>query len=92
MARMPSFRVDLRIGRYFCPSQGKSGYPMWEPRAVSHGVCRSKLWDKKVDAPLPPNAKILLYGNSHLRQVIQYDTSGFRVHGRAAAVTIVRDG
>ena len=82
----------VRIGRYFCPNQGDSSYPVWEPRAVSQGACRSKPWDDMIGAPLPPNAKILLYGNSHLRQVIQYHMPSLRAHGRAAAETVMRDG
>eukprot|EP00752_Nemacystus_decipiens_P012752 g11292.t2 len=58
--------------RYYCPSrEPNQGYPQWEPRAVSEGVCNSVTRRQLSDAPLPPGFKVLVYGNSHLRQVVE---------------------
>lgn len=57
--------------RYFCPSFGGGGYPTWVPRAVAEGLCESKTRDELMaGGPLPPNFKVLVYGNSYMRQVM----------------------
>lgn len=58
--------------RYFCPDQGGSEYPKWVPQAVASGSCASTTREELSEAPLPPNFKVLFYGNSHLRQVSPY--------------------
>ena len=45
---------------------------MWVPRAVLEEKCESITRSEMAGAPLPPDFKILMYGNSHLRQVIFY--------------------
>lgn len=57
--------------RYFCPDLGAEGYPVWRPQAVADGVCRSITRSDLRQAPLPPNFKVLLYGNSYVRQVVE---------------------
>lgn len=55
--------------RYFCPTQSSPAYPRWEPLAVTEGLCKSKMPSDMTEGPFPPNFKILMYGNSHIRQV-----------------------
>lgn len=57
--------------RYFCPNLGNDGYPAWVPHAVSNGTCDSVTLSQLLEAPLPPDFKVLVYGNSHLRQVVE---------------------
>ncbi|CAM9508172.1 unnamed protein product [Laminaria digitata] len=57
--------------RYFCPGQTNPEYLKWEPWAVSQGLCRSVTRSDLEGEPLPPNFKVLAYGNSHLRQVVE---------------------
>ncbi|CAN0475847.1 unnamed protein product, partial [Laminaria digitata] len=47
------------------------GYPKWTPKAVSNGTCKPVSRDLFKTDPLPPNFKMLFYGNSHLRQVVE---------------------
>lgn len=56
-------------GRYFCPSLGNESYPKWQPRAVTEGVCESVQREQLAKDPFPPNLKVLMYGNSFMRQV-----------------------
>lgn len=42
---------------------------MWQPSAVLKEDCFVVDRDKLAKAPLPPMARVLVYGNSHLRQV-----------------------
>lgn len=65
-----TFLSFVLIGRYFCPAQTHLQYPKWEPWAVGQGVCGSISRSDLVGAPLPSGFKVLMYGNSHLRQVI----------------------
>lgn len=58
-------------GRYFCPAQTNPEYPKWEPWAVGQGVCQSVSRSSLDGQPLPPNFKVLTYGNSHLRQIVE---------------------
>ena len=57
--------------RYFCPNLGVGGAFKWVPRAVADGICQEKPLAQLENAPLPPNFRILVYGNSHMRQVSQ---------------------
>lgn len=54
---------------YFCPQLGNEGYPRWVPQAVAGGTCEDRLPSSVEGGPLPPNFKVLIVGNSHLRQV-----------------------
>lgn len=74
--------------RYFCPTQIDASYPTWEPRAVSNGECGIKRREDLVGAPLPPNSKILLYGNSHLRQVMEAIMCIYEDHIESKVVTL----
>lgn len=58
--------------RYFCPNLGIGGYPKWAPHAVAEGACTSRTREEMVAgrAPLPPDFKVLFYGNSYVRQVM----------------------
>ncbi|CAN0140993.1 unnamed protein product, partial [Pylaiella littoralis] len=56
---------------YFCPNLGTDGYPVWNPRAVSSGECSVRGRSALADEPFPPGFKVLFYGNSHLRQVLE---------------------
>lgn len=42
---------------------------MWEPAAVAEGQCETPSFDELAVAPLPPGFRVLVHGNSHLRQV-----------------------
>lgn len=55
--------------RYYCPTRTHKAYPKWESLAVTQGLCSSKTLSDMAGGLFPPNIKILLYGNSHLRQV-----------------------
>lgn len=57
--------------RYFCPSLNSSrGYPKWVPHSVANGACKSVTrGEMMAEGPLPPDFKVLFYGNSHMRQV-----------------------
>lgn len=57
--------------RYFCPDLGDQGYRAWVPQAAADGVCKSVTRSDLRQAPLPPNFKVLVYGNSYLRQVVE---------------------
>eukprot|EP00903_Cladosiphon_okamuranus_P012673 g11853.t1 len=57
--------------RYFCESLRGQGYRSWTPLAVSEGICKSVTPYQISKAPLPPGFKVLMYGNSHLRQVLE---------------------
>lgn len=57
--------------RYFCPHLGSDGYPTWVPRAVSDGKCHSVSSSLLAEAPLPPDFKVLVYGNSYMRQLVE---------------------
>lgn len=59
----------LRTPRYFCPHLGEEAYPLWQPSAALENDCFIVDRDDLAKAPLPPRAKVLVYGNSHLRQV-----------------------
>lgn len=54
--------------RYFCPHLGNKGYPQWVSRAAKSGSCVEIPRSRIAEAPLPPGFKVLVYGNSHLRQ------------------------
>ena len=68
----PATSYVYKYCRFFCPSADNSGYPMWVPQAVLEEKCESITRSELVGAPLPPDFKVLMYGNSHLRQVILY--------------------
>jgi len=55
--------------RYFCPVMSGSTilYPSWTPSAVRDGLCETI---EILEDPLPNGFKLLMYGNSHLRQVL----------------------
>eukprot|EP00752_Nemacystus_decipiens_P009300 g8311.t1 len=57
--------------RYFCAHLDSQGYRPWVPRAVSGGICNSVTPSQIAKEPLPPKSKMLIYGNSHLRQVVE---------------------
>lgn len=69
----PPYGCDCSFykSRYFCPALGDQGNPAWVPEAVSVGVCKSVTRLDLRQAPLPPNFKVLVYGNSYLRQVVE---------------------
>ena len=56
--------------RYYCPTQDGVEYSTWVPQAAAQGSCRSTTRSAMAETPLPSNFKILMYGNSHLRQVM----------------------
>ncbi|CAM9162932.1 unnamed protein product [Scytosiphon promiscuus] len=56
---------------YHCPHLGTEGYPKWNPRLVAHGICKPKSKSDLKHEPFPPDFKVLFYGNSHLRQVLE---------------------
>lgn len=56
------------LARYFCPNLGHGGYPRWVPTMVREGHCLQVPRSLLAQAPLPPDFKVLMYGNSHLRQ------------------------
>eukprot|EP00903_Cladosiphon_okamuranus_P014839 g13740.t1 len=56
---------------YHCPNLGKDGYPKWNPPTVSSGFCEPKDMETLEQAPFPPGFKVLFFGNSHIRQVVQ---------------------
>ncbi|CAM9224832.1 unnamed protein product [Scytosiphon promiscuus] len=66
--------------RYFCPHLGDDGYQIWAPRAVSDGTCSSMTASQLAEAPFPPGFKVLVYGNSHLRQVVESMMCFFHEH------------
>ncbi|CAM9748966.1 unnamed protein product, partial [Ectocarpus fasciculatus] len=57
--------------RYFCPSIDglDRGYPRWVPHHIAARNCRGVSQSELAEAPFPPNSKVLMYGNSHMRQV-----------------------
>ena len=57
--------------RYYCPSDENTGYREWIPRSISERTCRSVSHSDLIRGPLPPDFKVLIYGNSHIRQVIE---------------------
>eukprot|EP00752_Nemacystus_decipiens_P014381 g12791.t1 len=69
----PSFDCTCRTlkASYHCPNLGTGGYPQWMPRQESSGACKSKPTETLEKEPLPPGFKVLFYGNSHLRQVVE---------------------
>eukprot|EP00903_Cladosiphon_okamuranus_P011189 g10558.t1 len=69
----PPYGCDCSFykSRYFCPSLGDKGNPAWVPQAVADGVCKSVTRFDLRQAPLPPDFKVLVYGNSFLRQVVE---------------------
>lgn len=56
------------VARYFCEHLGNEGYHKWVPHAESEGVCESVDPSEASTAPFPPKFKVLIFGNSHLRQ------------------------
>lgn len=58
-------------GRYYCPSMHSKGYPKWVPQSLSNGECKSVDDETLLEGPLPANFKVFVYGNSHLRQVVE---------------------
>lgn len=70
---VPPYGCDCSFfrARYFCPDLGDEGYPAWVPRSVSQGSCKDIPRPDLQKDPLPPNSRVLFYGNSHLRQVIE---------------------
>lgn len=65
--------------RYFCPSLGVRGYPKWVPHSVANGACKSVTRSEMMaEGPLPPDFKVLFYGNSHMRQVRVCEREGDR--------------
>eukprot|EP00903_Cladosiphon_okamuranus_P014838 g13739.t1 len=69
----PSFDCTCKTlkASYHCPNLGTDGYPQWMPRQESSGACKSKTKKALELDPLPPGSKVLLYGNSHVRQVVE---------------------
>lgn len=64
--------------RYYCPNLGSTRYPTWEHPAVREGNCTVVPREDLAKEPLPPNSKVLLYGNSYLRQAsaeVAFDSS-----------------
>ncbi|CAN0198178.1 unnamed protein product [Scytosiphon promiscuus] len=77
--------------RYFCPL-AKDGYPRWVPRAVSDGTCSSVTTSQLAEAPLPPGFKVLLYGNSYLRQMVESMMCVFREHVMTKRIKYYEEG
>jgi len=61
--------MGWHVVRYFCEHLGDEGYHKWVPHAESEGICESVNPSEASTAPLPPKFKVLIFGNSHLRQV-----------------------
>lgn len=78
--------------RYFCPDLGNDGYQKWVPRAVADGTCHSMTPSQLAEVPLPPNFKVLAYGNSHLRQVIESMMCIFQEHVSTKRIKYYRIG
>lgn len=63
-----SVGAECSVCRYFCPD-GRTDYPSWSPKAVADKECTPVSQDVLDKQPFPPGASVLIYGNSHLRQV-----------------------
>jgi len=74
--------------RYYCPnSDGK--YPVWLPKSVEEGKCNSPTPSK--NKPLPSNFKVLMYGNSHLRQVMETIACMYEGSMKSKRISLITD-
>ncbi|CAN0123542.1 unnamed protein product [Ectocarpus fasciculatus] len=73
---------------YFCPNLGTGGYPKWN----TSGECKRRERSALQNEPLPPGFRMLIYGNSHLRQVLEGIVCAYSSSIRSRRLRVVVDG
>ncbi|CAN0539569.1 unnamed protein product, partial [Ectocarpus sp. 12 AP-2014] len=73
---------------YFCPNLGTGGYPKWN----TSGACERRPRSALQNEPLPPGFRVLFYGNSHLRQVVEGIVCAYSTSIRSRCLRVVVDG
>ncbi|CBJ26872.1 hypothetical protein Esi_0048_0094 [Ectocarpus siliculosus] len=73
---------------YFCPNLGTGGYPKWS----TSGGCERRERSALQNEPLPPGFRVLFYGNSHLRQVVEGIVCAYSSSIRSRCLRVVVDG
>ncbi|CAN0042970.1 unnamed protein product [Ectocarpus sp. 13 AM-2016] len=72
---------------YFCPNLGTGGYPKWN----TSGGCERRQRSALQNEPLPPGFRVLFYGNSHLRQVVEGIVCAYSSSIRSRCLRMVVD-